>query len=199
MSFLQELQKNRKKLRKVETLVTCIDGKQYIENKNSFDSNNVRIISQKTLGYVVDAKPDDVPALVKPNLYVGSQDCTSVDVLTKYQIKTVVSIGIEPDQTLLPTIEYHFYELLDLPSSDLTSTICLCKDLINRSVASRNNTLVHCNAGVSRSVSVVIAYLILEDGLSFEEAYATVKHARPCAKPNEGFLKQLKSLNFNPG
>lgn len=197
MSFLQELKNSRKKLRKTETLVTCIDGKKYIEN-NSFDSNNVRIISQNTLGYVVDTNPDDLPALVKPNLYVGSQDCTSSETLTEYQIKTVLSIGIEAP-VKIPTVEYHFCELLDLPESNLISAVYLCKGIIKRSLDRNEKVLVHCNAGVSRSVSVVVAFLILDHGMSYEDAFALVKDVRPCARPNQGFLKQLANLHFNSG
>ena len=38
----------------------------------------------------------------------------------------------------------------------------------------RNKILVHCNAGASRSASVVIAYLIMTQGKSFEEAFEIV-------------------------
>ncbi len=54
--------------------------------------------------------------------------------------------------------------------------------------------LVHCNAGLSRAPSVVIAYLRKEEGLSWEEAWEKVKEARPGMKPNVGFVKQLKAL-----
>ena len=57
--------------------------------------------------------------------------------------------------------------------------------------------LVHCNAGISRSTSIVIGYLMLREGLSFEEALGQVKHARPSVCPNAGFYRQLKS--YAPG
>jgi protein-tyrosine phosphatase len=48
------------------------------------------------------------------------------------------------------------------------------------------------NAGVSRSASFVIAYMIREKGMSFDEAIAHVKKIRPCVFPNIGFTKQLQ-------
>ncbi|KAJ7317778.1 hypothetical protein JRQ81_003940 [Phrynocephalus forsythii] len=47
-------------------------------------------------------------------------------------------------------------------------------------------------AGVSRSVAVVTAYLMKANNLSFEEAYAFVQDIKPDAKINEGFEWQLK-------
>lgn len=55
--------------------------------------------------------------------------------------------------------------------------------------------LVHCNAGVSRSSSIVIGYLMQREGLSFEDAYSQVKLARPSVHPNPGFYQQLQSYN----
>lgn len=52
--------------------------------------------------------------------------------------------------------------------------------------------LVHCNAGVSRSSSVVIGYLMLRNKLPFEEAHRQVKTARPAVRPNPGFYRQLQ-------
>ncbi|KAK6971336.1 protein-tyrosine phosphatase-like protein [Favolaschia claudopus] len=45
--------------------------------------------------------------------------------------------------------------------------------------------------GVSRSPSIVIAYLIRNHGMSYEAALAFVKRKRACAKPNPGFARAL--------
>ena len=44
---------------------------------------------------------------------------------------------------------------------------------------------VHCGAGISRAPTAVIAYLMTDCRLNFEDARALVKAARPCARPNE--------------
>ena len=51
--------------------------------------------------------------------------------------------------------------------------------------------LVHCAAGVSRSATICIAYLMKYHGLFFEGAYMAVKGARKIICPNTGFLRQL--------
>ncbi|CAK9262803.1 unnamed protein product [Sphagnum jensenii] len=50
---------------------------------------------------------------------------------------------------------------------------------------------VHCCQGVSRSTSLVIAYLMWRDGRSFEDAFQDVKAARGVTNPNMGFACQL--------
>jgi protein-tyrosine phosphatase len=47
-------------------------------------------------------------------------------------------------------------------------------------------------AGMSRSASVVIMYVMVKHNCGFEEALEFVKKSRPCVIPNEGFSKQLK-------
>jgi protein-tyrosine phosphatase len=56
----------------------------------------------------------------------------------------------------------------------------------------RGGVLVHCWAGVSRSVSCICAYLMESEGYTFHEALNYVRINRPVANPNEGFRQQLE-------
>lgn len=57
-----------------------------------------------------------------------------------------------------------------------------------------SNVLVHCSAGVSRSVSIVVAYLMREKNMSYDKAIDYVRKRRPVANPNRSFVQQLKTL-----
>jgi Dual specificity phosphatase, catalytic domain len=46
--------------------------------------------------------------------------------------------------------------------------------------------------GVSRSASIVIAYLIRKRGMSFDTAITFDRQRRPCIKPNSGFVRCLR-------
>ena len=50
---------------------------------------------------------------------------------------------------------------------------------------------MHCAAGVSRSASIVIAYIMWDKKMSFEEAFEFVESKRKIG-PNNGFIEQLK-------
>ena len=66
--------------------------------------------------------------------------------------------------------------------------------IINQVEAIRKNggrVLIHCWQGVSRSVSFVVAYLMWQQNLTFENAKSTVRKVRNVARPNMGFQCQL--------
>uniref|UniRef100_A0A9L0SDH8 Dual specificity phosphatase 22 n=1 Tax=Equus caballus TaxID=9796 RepID=A0A9L0SDH8_HORSE len=54
--------------------------------------------------------------------------------------------------------------------------------------------LVHCLAGVSRSVTLVIAYIMTVTDFGWEDALHTVRAGRSCANPNLGFQRQLQDF-----
>ena len=57
--------------------------------------------------------------------------------------------------------------------------------------AAEGRVLVHCMAGRSRSVTLVIAYLMKHARMRLADAFAVVKARRPIALPNVGFWQQL--------
>jgi len=56
--------------------------------------------------------------------------------------------------------------------------------------------LVHCTHGQSRSVSLVLAYLLMRHNMSLLEAFQLVKRKRCVAAPNSGFITQLAGLEL---
>jgi len=55
--------------------------------------------------------------------------------------------------------------------------------------------LFHCYAGVSRSATFAIAYLMVVKKLSMNDAYDFVKSKRSIIQPNNGFIKTLIKFN----
>lgn len=58
--------------------------------------------------------------------------------------------------------------------------------------AQENRVLVHCLAGMSRSATIVIAYLLATTPMTAEEATEFVRSKRRIVRPNYGFTKQLE-------
>lgn len=54
------------------------------------------------------------------------------------------------------------------------------------------NLLIHCHAGVSRSATITIAYLMTKNQWTYDEALEFLKSKRKWVRPNFGFEKQLR-------
>lgn len=213
MSFLDQLKSKKSGLKSTVTHITYADGtqKQIILSKakcgdgNGSDRDQVNKNFQqmpKTYGFVVDTKPDQIPAIILNDfLYLGSQDSVTLENVQKYHITDILSVGIQaPDSDIVygdgsnSTVCNHFVECLDMPDTQLDNIIKRTNQII-QSVHERNGRiLIHCNAGVSRSASVCIAYLMLQRQMNFVDAFSLVKSKRECIRPNDGFLKQLKAI-----
>uniref|UniRef100_A0A2K6T1W9 Dual specificity protein phosphatase 12 n=2 Tax=Saimiri boliviensis TaxID=27679 RepID=A0A2K6T1W9_SAIBB len=85
-----------------------------------------------------------------------------------------------------------FVPALDRPETDLLSHLDRCVAFIGQARAEGRGVLVHCHAGVSRSVAIITAFLMKTDQLPFEKAYEKLQILKPEAKMNEGFEWQLK-------
>ncbi|CAK1582223.1 unnamed protein product [Parnassius mnemosyne] len=188
MSFLNELKKQKEKLKETETVVTNVDGKRYIEGRQQ----SVTVLPTQ-YGFIVDTKPDDVPVLIVDYLYIGSQDCATDKILESYNITNVLSLGITVNLT---NVKHKFVQCLDLPETDIEPVLIESLPFIHVAVTNKENILIHCNAGVSRTSMVAIAYL-QSMGIDYEEAYNLVKTKRPAIQPNAGFKKQLKGMNIS--
>ena len=67
----------------------------------------------------------------------------------------------------------------DSPRQQLSPTFIATQHIISKARSRGEPVLVHCHAGVSRSASIVIAYLISACGWSLREAFEKVYVARP--------------------
>uniref|UniRef100_A0A1D1Y621 Dual specificity protein phosphatase 1B n=1 Tax=Anthurium amnicola TaxID=1678845 RepID=A0A1D1Y621_9ARAE len=81
--------------------------------------------------------------------------------------------------------------LQDSISEDITSILYDVFDYFEDVREQGGRVFVHCCQGVSRSTSLVIAYLMWRKGQSFDDAFQLVKAARGIANPNMGFACQL--------
>ncbi|CAL7947419.1 unnamed protein product [Xylocopa violacea] len=187
---LTSLIKNKKlHLKSCKTIVTDTLGQRYEE------INGEKKKLPPGTPFVIDYKPDLQIARVIPGLFLSSQDpVVNKDILDQYEIQHVLSIGIYVS-IKFDDIKYYYCDLLDLPESDLFAAIKKCVKIIDEN---RNeNILVHCNAGVSRAPAIVISYLMAFEDISYDVAYNKVKNIRNCIKPNEGFVRQLKTLKLS--
>lgn len=148
-----------------------------------------------------NAQATEAVSLILPSLFLGP--CSSASnkaYLTANSITHVLSVGSTPAQKV-EGVTYHRLSLNDSPTSSISKASEEACKVIEDAVASKakkggdkGKILVHCSAGISRSPTLVVAYLMRSHGMSLKAALGLVVRARPQVSPNTGFLQQLKKL-----
>ncbi|XP_045890339.1 dual specificity protein phosphatase 18 [Micropterus dolomieu] len=110
--------------------------------------------------------------------------------VTRCEITCIVNVT-ETKGSPHPGVEYTHIPVSDSPMSPLCDHFDEVADKIQITAECGGRTLVHCNAGVSRSAALCMAYLMKHRGVTLLEAHRWVKTCRPIVRPNDGFWKQL--------
>lgn len=130
---------------------------------------------------------------VAEHIYLGG-DAVAKDrnILKKNGITHVLNcVGFVCPEYFKADFVYRTLWLQDSPSEDITSILYDVFDYFEDVREQKGKVFVHCCQGVSRSTSLVIAYLMWREGQSFDDAFQYVKEARGIADPNMGFACQL--------
>ncbi|XP_062405237.1 dual specificity protein phosphatase 8-like isoform X2 [Sardina pilchardus] len=139
------------------------------------------------------------PTRILPHLYLGSQrDVLNKELMAQNGITYVLNASntcpkpdfISESHFMRIPVNDNYCEKL-LPWLDKTN------DFIDKAKVSNCRVIVHCLAGISRSATIAIAYIMKTMGLSSDDAYRFVKDRRPSISPNFNFLGQL--LEFEKG
>lgn len=128
-------------------------------------------------------------------LYLGSLAAAmDKDLLRQHSITHIVHALDVPWLPMSEKEGFNGYKIaiLDKDCEDLLSHLEAACAYIDRALRSGRSVLVHCQQGVSRSASIVIAYLIRYHGMSFDAAHSLLKRKRACVKPNPGFVRALQ-------
>ncbi|KAG6885117.1 hypothetical protein C0993_005791 [Termitomyces sp. T159_Od127] len=132
-------------------------------------------------------------SLIVPRLYLS--DATMVrneNELARLGITHVKSVlehaPIIAD--IIPQEHRLHISLADSPVSDILSHLTTTTEFITRALAKNKQNKV---LGVSRSATVVIAYLIASSGMCVSEALQHTQAKREIVYPNYGFRRQLET------
>lgn len=139
------------------------------------------------------------PSHILPHLFLGAKkDAEDPDLLKRLGITSV--LNVTPDcpnyNSNTPGFRYKQLPVYDTWHQNIAQFFDEAYDFIDAAASdtSIGSTLVHCSAGISRSATIVIAYLMRKNGLSLHAAYSHVKSLRPAISPNLDFMGHLLSL-----
>uniref|UniRef100_A0A3B3HPC6 Dual specificity phosphatase 22a n=1 Tax=Oryzias latipes TaxID=8090 RepID=A0A3B3HPC6_ORYLA len=131
---------------------------------------------------------------ILPDLYLGNmRDARDPELLAQHNITHILSVH-DTAAPVLEGVTYLCISASDHSKQNLTQYFRDSIVFIHESRLKGEGCLVHCVAGVSRSVTLVVAYIMTVTDCGWVEALAAVRSARPCAGPNLGFLRQLEEF-----
>jgi len=115
--------------------------------------------------------------------------------LLKHQITHIVNMAADVCDNSFPgEFNYLTYYLKDANYEDLSPIFYRTLEWMQNAVETGGRVLVHCHQGVSRSATIVLAYLMWRFKLQFDAAFKNLQKIRPICNPNTGFTCQLLTL-----
>jgi len=143
------------------------------------------------------------------NLWLGN--CENLEIFcNENKIDIILNVAIEID--LPKTLINHKISIRDESDEDIAKYLTFCTDLINDTLNKNRKIYVCCAKGVSRSPTIVIAYLMKyqqkliseydeapenddDDYYLYRCAFNYVKSKRDIINPNIGFILTLYDYN----
>ena len=129
------------------------------------------------------------------NVYLSNlRDAENISLIRHNNIEVVCRLSEDHNDSIYGSnIVFRNFEVEDniLGVNDMLTAAKAIATLIDNT---NLNVLVHCNEGQSRSVSVIIYYMMTRYGYSFDAALARIKSIKGDARPNSAFERALRAI-----
>ncbi|KAG2455228.1 DUS9 phosphatase, partial [Polypterus senegalus] len=144
-----------------------------------------------------DRSPSAQPAFpvqILPNLYLGcAKHSSNRPMLANLGIRYILNVTPNVPNIFEKNGDFRYKQIpiSDHWSQNLSQFFPDAIEFIDEALSQNCGVLVHCLAGVSRSVTVTVAYLMQRLNLSLNDAYDFVKRRKSNISPNFNFMGQL--------
>ena len=133
------------------------------------------------------------------NIYVGNYKfALDAELLIKEGITYILNCGngLKNFYENENIFKYLYIPLYDSESQKLDKYLDKTNAFIKEGSENGNKILIHCGAGVSRSSTICLMYMIIEKKYKFSDAYTLIKQKRKCVMPNMTFRKLLEQKSY---
>ena len=133
------------------------------------------------------------------NVYIGNYKfALDAELLIKEGITYILNCGnglknFYENENLF---KYLYIPLYDSEAQKLDKYLDTTNKFIKEGSENGNKILIHCGAGMSRSASICLMYMIIEKKYKFSDAYTLMKQKRKCVMPNPNFRKLLEQKSY---
>ncbi|KAM0791179.1 hypothetical protein ACM66B_005663 [Microbotryomycetes sp. NB124-2] len=129
---------------------------------------------------------------VMTNLWIGDYASSQAQPTLNHHGITHVVAAMRQTYESLPGMTVHRVPVDDTDTTNIIQHFPQVCDFIAQARLDSQGVLVHCQAGISRSATLVAAYLMRDMGLTADKALQKIKKARPNVEPTEFFMLQLE-------
>ena len=142
--------------------------------------------------YIINLADNNDINEVADNLYVGNiSTATNKELLQEKGITHVINILSQRFEPYPSDFEYMHIHAYDVINWTLIYNFQATNLFIRDALKDGGKVYIHCMCGVSRSISILLAYLMTQSTKSLDVLLKEVQAVRPVANPNPGFIKQL--------
>ncbi|XP_023226280.1 dual specificity protein phosphatase 1-like [Centruroides sculpturatus] len=135
------------------------------------------------------------PVEILPYLYLGSEYHASCkETLQRLGITSLLNVSQNCPNRFEDSFIYKSIPVEDSGNEDIAIWFNEAIDFIERIKSENGKILVHCHAGISRSATICMAYIMATKRIRMDEAYEYVKSKRRIVSPNFNFMGQLLSF-----
>lgn len=131
-------------------------------------------------------------------IFIGGVLSATPDFINRNEISYVLTCGADLNISTIPKgVQHKTIKIYDTPVQPLFTYLKKCFQFIEKCRRSKQRILIHCRVGKSRSVSILMMYLMYTYHLSTVDSIKTIRLTRPIAQPNRGFLQQIRLFEKN--
>ncbi|NWH37147.1 DUS1 phosphatase, partial [Chloropsis hardwickii] len=132
------------------------------------------------------------PVEILPFLYLGSAyHASRKDMLDALGITALINVSANCPNHFEGHYQYKSIPVEDNHKADISSWFNEAIDFIDSVKNQGGRVFVHCQAGISRSATICLAYLMRTNRVKLDEAFEFVKQRRSIISPNFSFMGQL--------
>ncbi|XP_016066738.1 PREDICTED: dual specificity protein phosphatase 1 [Miniopterus natalensis] len=132
------------------------------------------------------------PVEILPFLYLGSAyHASRKDMLDALGITALINVSANCPNHFEGHYQYKSIPVEDNHKADISSWFNEAIDFIDSIKNAGGRVFVHCQAGISRSATICLAYLMRTNRVKLDEAFEFVKQRRSIISPNFSFMGQL--------
>jgi predicted protein tyrosine phosphatase len=140
------------------------------------------------------------PVQILPYLYLGNMEIAkNKETLQRYNIRYVINVTSNLPNYFKDDTEYNYLRIAvdDTCSHNLIEHFPTAISFIERAREEKCAVLVHCLAGISRSVTICLAYLMQATHSTLEQAFDFLLKQNGAIAPNFHFMGQLIEFERN--